>query len=85
MRKLIVLTALALALGTAHQAVACDYGPCTEYPTAVNVEALTRVAQPPMAKPETAAPKVTREGSGCASDDPVPAPSVNACGNNDGC
>ncbi len=26
MKKLIVLTALALALGTAHQAVACEYG-----------------------------------------------------------
>ena len=26
MKKLVVLAALALALGTAHQAIACDYG-----------------------------------------------------------
>ena len=26
MKKLVVLTALALALGTVHQAVACEYG-----------------------------------------------------------
>ncbi len=58
MKKLIVLTALALALGTVHQAVACEYGAHAANATPIVVAtSQEQTAQPAAATPAPAAPK----------------------------
>jgi hypothetical protein len=58
MNKLILLAALAVALGTAHQAVACDYGAHAANATPIVVATTEKpTAQPPAAPTEPAAPK----------------------------
>ena len=78
MKKIIVLAALAFALGTVHQAVACDFGAHAANATPIVVattEAPT--TQQPTAAPVPAAPTV-------ATDEPPAAPvTVADCtGNN---
>jgi hypothetical protein len=64
MKKIIVIATLAFALGTVHQAVACDYGAHAANATPI---VLATTEQPtteqPAAKPEPAAPN--------AADEPV--------------
>ena len=55
MKKLIVLAALALALGTVHQAAACDFGAHAANATPIVVAK----AEAPTNKPEAVAPKGT--------------------------
>jgi hypothetical protein len=58
MKQLIVLAALALALGTAHQASACDYGAHAANATPVVVATTEQpTAQQPAATPKPAAPE----------------------------
>ena len=60
MKKLIVLTALALALalGTVHQAVACEYGAHAANATPIVVATTQeQTAQPAAATPAPAVPK----------------------------
>ena len=82
MKKIIVLAALAFALGTVHQAVACDFGAHAANATPIVVATTEQpTTQQPAAKPEAAAPvKITEP----AADGPVtPAPATVACvGNN---
>ena len=78
MKKIIVLAALAFALGTVHQALACDYGAHAANATPT-VLATTEepTTQQPAAKPEAAAPVKVAEP---AIDEPViPAPVTVAC------
>ena len=73
--KIVVLAALALALGTAHQAAACDLGVHAANATIIvvaNAEVLT-------IKPETAAPK------GTTTDEPQAPPVIVAAGSCSGC
>ena len=78
MKKLIVLAALAFALGTVHQASACDFGAHAASATpivAATTEAPT--TQQPAATPEPSAPTV-------ATEEPPAAPVTvaNCTGNN---
>ncbi len=78
MKKIIVLAALAFALGTVHQAVACDYGAHAANATPT-VLATTEepTTQQPAAKPEGAAPVKVADP---ATDELVtPAPVTVAC------
>ena len=84
MKQLIVLAALAFALGTAHQASACDYGAHAANATPVVVATTEQPTTQPAAKPEPAAPTVACTNAGCATEDPAPAPTVTACTGN-GC
>jgi hypothetical protein len=62
MKKLVVLAALAFALGTVHQASACDFGAHAANATPVVVASATDQSptQPAAAKPDEAtAPQVT--------------------------
>ena len=62
MKKLVVLAALAFALGTVHQASACDFGAHAANATPVVVASATdqSTTQPAAAKPDEAtAPQVT--------------------------
>jgi hypothetical protein len=75
MKKIIVLAALAFALGTVHQAVACDFGAHAANATPIIVATTEQpTTEQPAAKPDPAAPKV-------ATDKPM-APPVTAV---DGC
>ena len=57
MKKLVVLGALAFALGTAHQASACDYGAHAANATPIVVATTEQpTTQQPATKPEGAAP-----------------------------
>jgi hypothetical protein len=78
MKKLVVLAALAFALGTVHQAVACDFGAHAANATPVVLATTEQPTdQQPAAKPEPAAPKV-------ATDKPT-APPVTVADNSGGC
>jgi hypothetical protein len=58
MKKLVVLTVLALALGTVHQAVACEYGAHAANATPIVVATTQeQTAQPSAATPAPAEPK----------------------------
>ncbi len=58
MKKLVVLAALALALGTVHQAVACEYGAHAANATPIVVATTQeQTAQQSAAAPAPAAPK----------------------------
>ena len=73
MKKIIVLAALAFALGTVHQASACDFGAHAANATPIVVaktEAPT--SQQPAATTEPAAPTV-------ATDQPAPPVTVANC------
>jgi len=62
MKMLVVLAALALALGTAPQAVACDYGAHAANATPIIVATTEEpTAKQPAATAEPAAPKVATE------------------------
>ena len=62
MKKIIVLAALAFALGTAQQAVACDFGAHAANATPTVVATTEEPStQQPAAKPEAAAPKVVTD------------------------
>jgi len=75
MKKIIVLAALAFALGTAHQAVACDFGAHAANATPIVVATTEQpTTHQPAAKPEAAAPMI-------ATDKPPVAPVTVACGN----
>jgi len=57
MNKLVVVAALALALGTVHQAVACDFGAHAANATPIVLATTEQpTTQQPAAKPEPAAP-----------------------------
>jgi hypothetical protein len=57
MKKLVVLAALAFALGTVHQAVACDFGAHAANATPVVLATTEQpTTQQPAPKPEAAAP-----------------------------
>jgi hypothetical protein len=82
MKQLIVLAALAFALGTVHQASACDYGAHAANATPIVVATTEQpTTQQPAAKPDAAAPvKLACTNSGCATDEPTtPAPVTVAC------
>ena len=58
MKKLVVLTALALALGAVHQASACDFGAHAANATPIVVATTQeQTAQQPAVTPAPAAPK----------------------------
>ena len=58
MKKIIVLAALAFALGTVHQAVACDFGVHAANATPFVVATTEQpIARQPAAKPEAAEPE----------------------------
>ena len=76
MKKLVVLAVLTFALGSAHHALACDFGAHAANATPI-VVATTEAPSTDAAKPETAAPKVT-------STDPLAPPATVAC-SNDNC
>ena len=60
MKKLIVLAALGFALGTVHQAVACDFGAHAANATPIIVATTEAPITQPATKPaEAAAPQVT--------------------------
>lgn len=62
MKKLVVLAALALALGTVQQAAACDYGAHAANATPIVVASSERpTTQQPIAAPELAAAKDVAE------------------------
>lgn len=61
MKKLVVLAALALALGTAHQAVACDFGAHATNETSVVVATTEAPTTQAAAKSEPAAPTVATD------------------------
>jgi len=62
MKMLVVLAALALALGAAQQAVACDYGAHAANATPIIVATTEGpTAKQPAATAEPAAPKVATE------------------------
>jgi hypothetical protein len=72
MKKLIVLVALTCALGTVHQALACDLGAHAANATPVVVASTNEPTnQQPAAKPEPAASVKVAEpcstGSNCAN------------------
>jgi hypothetical protein len=74
MKQLIVLAALAFALGTAHQASACDYGAHAANATPVVVATTEQPTTQPAATPAPAGPKI-------ATDKPLPpAVTVADCG-----
>jgi hypothetical protein len=81
MKKIIVLAALAFALGTVHQALACDFGAHAANATPIFLATTEEPAtQQPAAKPEAAAPVKIAEP---ATDEPVtPAPVTVACTGN---
>ena len=80
MKKLVVLAALALALGTAHQAIACDYGAHAANATPIVVAKPEQpTAQQPAATPKPAAP------ARIATDKPVAPPVTVAAGNCSDC
>ena len=83
MKQLIVLAALAFALGTAHQASACDYGAHAANATPVVVATTETPTTQPAATPAPAAPTVACDGNNCATEDPAPAPTVTACTGSD--
>ena len=59
MKKLVVLAALAFAFGTAHQALACDYGAYAANATPIIVVTTEQpTSQQPATTPEPAAPTV---------------------------
>jgi hypothetical protein len=68
MKKLVVLAALALALGTVHQAAACDFGAHAANATPI-VVATTQAptAQQSAVTPEPAAPKVNESPAKAAN------------------
>ena len=78
MKKLVVLAALAFALGTVHQAVACDFGAHAANATPIVVATTEEpTTQQPATKPEAATPVKIAEP---ATDEPVtPAPVTVAC------
>ena len=80
MKQLIVLAALAFALGTAHQASACDYGAHAANATPIIVATTEQPTTQPVAT-APAAPTVACDGNNCATDDPAPTPTVTACTN----
>ncbi len=60
MNKLVVVAALAFALGTVHQALACDFGAHAANATPVIVATTEAPTTQPATKPaEAAAPQVT--------------------------
>jgi hypothetical protein len=62
MKKIIVLAALAFALGTVHQAVACDFGAHAANATPVVLATTEQpTTQQPAAKPEAAVPKIATD------------------------
>ena len=61
MKKRIVLAALAFALGTAHQAVACDFGAHAANATPVVVATTEAPTTQPAAKPRPAASTVATD------------------------
>jgi cell division septation protein DedD len=67
MKKLVVLVALTFALGTAHQAVACDMGAITAY-VASTVVAKTEPTSQPAAPPVTTDQPATPVTVGCAGN-----------------
>jgi hypothetical protein len=87
MKKLVVLAALAFALGTVHQAVACDWGmhAADATPIVAACEGNNCATKPTTQEaaatiPEPAAPKVACENSACATDEPTtPVSVVVAC------
>jgi len=78
MKKIIVLAALAFALGTVHQASACDFGAHAANATPIVLATTEQPTnQQPAANPEAAAPVKIAEP---ATDEPVtPAPVTVAC------
>ena len=78
MKKIIVLAALAFALGTVHQASACDFGAHAANATPIVVATTEEpTTQQPATKPEAATPVKIAEP---ATDEPVtPAPVTVAC------
>ena len=81
MKKLVVLAALAFALGTVHQAVACDFGAHAANATPIVLATTEQpTTQQPAAKAEAVAPVKIAEP---ATDAPVtPAPVTVACTGN---
>ena len=82
MRKLVVFAALAFALGSIHQASACDWSAHAANATAVVVadcgtsgcatdEPPPVTTQQPVGTPLLVAPKIADCQSGCAIDEPV--------------
>ena len=77
MNKLVVVAALAFALGTVHQAAACDYGAHAANATPIVLATTEQpTTQQPAAKPEPAATKVATDkpmgppvtvGDGCTN------------------
>ncbi len=94
-KQLAFIAALVFAIGTVHQAVACDMGAITAYvaSTVVACSSDGCTAEPPVRQPaecarssgcvtpERAPPKVACQGDNCAIDEPTPAPAIGAdCG-----
>jgi hypothetical protein len=78
MKKIIVLAALAFALGTVHQAGACDFGAHAANATPIVVATTEQpTTEQPAATPEAAAPKVD-------TDKPM-APPVSVADGGGGC
>ncbi len=84
MNKLIVLAAFALAAGTVGSQ-ACDYQRNAANATPVIVATSEQpTAQQPAAAPAPTAPKITCDGSGCATEEPANlGPPVLACNGSD--
>ena len=88
--KKIALAAFMLSAAMTYQAFACDWNhEASKAPVILACQgsdcgATAPVAQEPTAKPETVAPKVACDGSGCATEEPATStPIKTACSGSD--